>query len=264
MMKKILFTLVLLKFLTATAQTPLSTAVMFSAKDFVGVPHSLGDYLNDGKHVLLSFYTMNCGSCMAYSPHINQIYQNYGCNNADLIVLGVNWGANNFQLSQYHQQNSYSFPSLSGFEGYGNEINSDYEIQSFITVILIAPNSEILVSYVWPPSVSVIDSILNSHGVFPAPCTVGFDEQLSSGAAGIQIYPNPVEANFNIAAPDFAGEVELQMYDLHARLVHDYGKVNIRSANFSIPELKPGFYFLWIIDDRQNIYQKQIVITPMR
>jgi len=262
MMKKLLFALALLKVLTISAQTPLSTAVMFSAKDFVGVPHSLEDYMNDGKHVLLSFYTMNCGSCMAYSPHINQIYQNYGCNNADLIVLGVNWGANNFQLSLYHQQSGYSFPSLSGMEGYGNEINSDYEIQSFITVILIAPTSEILVSYIWPPSVSVIDSILNAHGVNPAPCTVGFGEQLSAGTSSFQVYPNPVQSNFSIAAPDFPGEVELQLFDTQGRHIHNFGKENIRSANYKLPELQTGIYFLRLTDEYQNIHHQRIVVSP--
>ncbi len=51
--------------------------------------HSLNTYLNDGKFVILNFYLETCGNCMASAPMIESIYNDFGQNQCQLIVLNI-------------------------------------------------------------------------------------------------------------------------------------------------------------------------------
>ena len=55
--------------------------------DIEGNTHSLSTYLDDNKYVLLNFYLETCGNCMATAPLIESIYQNYGQNECNIVVL---------------------------------------------------------------------------------------------------------------------------------------------------------------------------------
>lgn len=56
MRKLVLFSMALLCFASLSfSQTPLEEAVDFTATDIHGTSHTLFDYLNDGKYVLLEF-----------------------------------------------------------------------------------------------------------------------------------------------------------------------------------------------------------------
>lgn len=249
-MMKILLLLIFIfiAWFSAGAQTLLTTAVHFEAKDFEGVPHNLTEYLEDDKYVLLSFYTVNCGTCMTYSPHISQTYENFGCNNGDVIVLGVNWGATNYQLSQHHQQYALVFPALSGLEGYGNDITSDYQIESFISVILIAPDGDIVNQYIFPPSTAVLDSTLLSYGISMMDCTVGA-ELTKAQERKLDVFPNPASTSFRFRHNSHAGPLSIRLYDLNGRVVRDYGLHRSPLPAFSVAGLKPGLYVVKVHSD---------------
>lgn len=242
MMKKLLLlTFIFITWFSAGAQTLLTTAVHFEAKDFEGVPHNLTEYLDDDKYVMLSFYTVNCGTCMTYSPHVSQTYENFGCNNGDVIVLGVNWGATNYQLSQHHQQYDLIFPALSGLEGYGNDITSDYQIESFISVILIAPVGDIVNQYIFPPSTAVLDSTLLSYGLSMMDCTVGA-ELTKAQECKLEIFPNPASTSFRFRHFSDAGPFSIGLYDLNGRVIRDYGEHSALLPAYSVDGLEPGLY----------------------
>ena len=57
--------------------------------DVNGNLHSLSTYLNDGKFVLLNFYLKTCGNCMATAPKIESVYNDFGENQCELIVLNI-------------------------------------------------------------------------------------------------------------------------------------------------------------------------------
>jgi thiol-disulfide isomerase/thioredoxin len=57
--------------------------------DVDGNSHSLSTYLNDGKFVILNFYLKTCGNCMATAPKIQSIYNDFGENQCELIVLNI-------------------------------------------------------------------------------------------------------------------------------------------------------------------------------
>jgi len=261
LMKKTLYLFLLLSIaLPGVSQTPLINAVQIDAKDFNGMPHNLFNYLDNGKHVLLCFSTMNCGSCSTYSPHVSFIYEQYGCNNGDLIVLGVNWGATNIQLLEYHQQNGYTFPALSGFEGYGNEINQSYQIQSFISVILIAPDRTIVEQYIYPPSVSSLESLLSAYGLSAMSCTLGQESITDSDKIIIVAFPNPAIDFFSISGGSTGIEYIVGLHDLNGRLIRSYGKQALPSVPLSLIGIDYGVYVIKVLDENMTFYYRLLVM----
>ena len=84
-MKKLLFTFIGLMFIFQI-QAQIVTGFN-NITDTDGNTHSLSTYLNNGKFVVLNFYLLTCGNCMATAPMIESIYQNYGQNQCNVVVL---------------------------------------------------------------------------------------------------------------------------------------------------------------------------------
>ena len=59
----------------------------FTLTDQFGVEHTFSDY--KGKTVFLNFWATWCGPCQSEMPDIQALYEKYGSNEEDLIVLGV-------------------------------------------------------------------------------------------------------------------------------------------------------------------------------
>jgi thiol-disulfide isomerase/thioredoxin len=57
--------------------------------DANGNSHSLSTYLNNDKFVILNFYLETCGNCIASAPMIQSIYNDFGQNECELIVLNI-------------------------------------------------------------------------------------------------------------------------------------------------------------------------------
>ena len=94
-MKKILFACLFLIFTThinAQCNEGFMPSGFINFSDTNGDLHTLNNYLYSGKIVVLDFYLLTCGSCMASSPCIESLYQNYGQNNGDVIVLAMDVG----------------------------------------------------------------------------------------------------------------------------------------------------------------------------
>jgi len=87
-MKKLLLTLISLIFIF-NLQAQIVTGFN-NITDTDGNTHSLSNYLNNGKIVVLNFYILTCGNCMATAPKIESIYQNYGQNQCNVVVLSFN------------------------------------------------------------------------------------------------------------------------------------------------------------------------------
>ena len=59
----------------------------FTLVDQYGEEHTLSEYR--GKTVFLNFWATWCGPCQSEMPEIQSLYESYGSNGEDLIVLGV-------------------------------------------------------------------------------------------------------------------------------------------------------------------------------
>ena len=169
-MKKI-FTLIIIGLLTINlnAQTSLTTAVDFTVTDIHGQSHTLFNYLDNGKHVLIDFFFTTCPSCIASIPDLNAAYTNYGCNYGEVIFLSIDNGDTDAQVLQYENDHGSLMPSVSGIDGGGNSVTSSYGISAYPTVVLIAPNRTIIEQDIWP--VSNITTALPNAGLNTTPCT---------------------------------------------------------------------------------------------
>ncbi|MDZ4204556.1 MAG: redoxin domain-containing protein [Bacteroidales bacterium] len=252
MMKKILLLGVFMIICFSTRpQTPLLIAPHFEAKDFNGNPHELYTYLNAGKYVLLNFFTTSCGTCLVYNPHVNQAYIHYGCNTGNLKVLGINWGSTNALVAQYHQANGLSFPALSGQDGYGNEIAEQYQIASFISVILIAPNRQIVHQYIYPPTFETLQSVISSYGIGQSSCAVGTNQSIIALQSDLIIYPNPATSYVKINSGSYTSRISsLVLFDLTGRVIRAFDEQSLELANsiasLAVKGISAGYYTLHI------------------
>jgi thiol-disulfide isomerase/thioredoxin len=246
---------------TIFAQTPLDTAVNFSVKDVNGNIHRLYDYLDEGKIVLLDFFTTACGSCQIYAPEVSQTYLNFGCNTGNVIVLGINYGTDNHGVLVFDSLFNAIYPSVSGIQGRGNQINSNYTILSYPTVILITPDKLIAQKYIWPPSAGVLDSLLSAYGGVLSPCTIGLKEEKLP--VTLAVYPNPFsDALYLALETQFAEKLVLYVSDATGRRV--YEQPCEQSAQgyvhrvFSMGNCKPGFYIIGVEIPGKLTIQKKV------
>ena len=178
------------------AQTSLDTAVNFTVKDVNGTTHRLNEYLEQGKMVVIDFFTITCGPCSTYAPMINESYYHFGCNTSNVIFLGINWGADNAGVQNFGETYGVHYPEISGTEGNGNHVVDDYGVLSYPTVIVIMPDSYIAEKFIWPPATQQIDSLVSLHGGLFSDCTTAVPslDEMPGGKNKISsMYPMPAQ-----------------------------------------------------------------------
>ena len=198
--------LFLASFFTAQAQSPLTEAEDFMVKDIHGNSYSLFSILDEGKIVVLPFFTTTCGSCNIYTPEIVLSHRDFGCNEGNVFYLGINWGADNTGVADFIEVHNVGYPCASGIEGLGNEVNLQYEIVAHITALVITPDRQIVGQFYGPdfyPERDTLNNLLLSLGAQMQDCSVGLTELESDDQVLLSV-PNPfrtfVNLNFTIRA----------------------------------------------------------------
>ncbi|HRY32368.1 MAG TPA: redoxin domain-containing protein [Bacteroidales bacterium] len=233
------------------AQTTLDTAVNFSGKDINGVIHDLFDLLDAGKYVLLDFFTTSCGPCVTYAPEIQQAYVQYGSNQQNVFFLGINYGDDNIGVSAFDSLYGITFPTISGLDGHGNTIALQiFDVQSFPTLVLVAPNRLILSQQIYPPSFNNIDSTISA-----ALATTTVSELPSNSTHGLRIaglQPNPVTDHALIEIETLAGTiVSINVLSVTGSRVFEQEALRLSEGRHSIripaAHLERGIYFVQVI-----------------
>lgn len=119
------------------------SAIDFTLKDQFGIEHSLSQYR--GKTVLLNFWATWCPPCREEMPDIQQLYERYGKNEGDLIVLGVagpNMGGEKSkeEIAAFLEENGYSYPVVMDESG---DLFTKYGITAYPTTFMITKSGEI-------------------------------------------------------------------------------------------------------------------------
>lgn len=114
----------------------------FEEKDQNGTVHTLEQYR--GKVVLLNFWASWCGPCNAELPDIEELYQEYGQNEKDVIILGVtnpkteqflqSADVNEDELKEFMARKSLQFPTMMNSSG---SIFGDYQVSAFPTTFIV-------------------------------------------------------------------------------------------------------------------------------
>ncbi|CRZ35305.1 cytochrome c-type biogenesis protein [Herbinix hemicellulosilytica] len=121
---------------------PKFPAIDFTLKDQYGNEHTLSDY--KGKVVFLNFWTTWCPYCIEEMPDIEKIYNEYGKNQKDVIILGVanpssdeypyNQDVSRDEIIDFLEENGFTFPVV--FDETG-QVTMDYFISAYPTTFLI-------------------------------------------------------------------------------------------------------------------------------
>lgn len=114
----------------------LKAAASFRLEDQTGKQHDLSQYA--GKTVFINFWATWCPNCMREMPHIQSLYQEYGRNQKDVIILTLanpstkeypnNSDISVEELKQFIQKKGYEFPVLFDTTG---KVMDDYHIRAF-------------------------------------------------------------------------------------------------------------------------------------
>ena len=132
----------------AASERPVIPAPDFTLVDQYGETHTLSDYA--GKTVFLNFWAAWCGPCKSEMPEIQALYEKYGENQGDLIVLGVanpktedapyNQDVTQAEVEQFLEDNGYTFPVVMDTTG---EIFYYYGITAFPTTFMIGVDGNV-------------------------------------------------------------------------------------------------------------------------
>ena len=132
----------------AVSERPVIPAPDFTLVDQYGETHTLSDYA--GKTVFLNFWATWCGPCKSEMPEIQALYEKYGENQGDLIVLGVanpktedapyNQDVTQAEVEQFLEDNGYTFPVVMDTTG---EIFYYYGITAFPTTFMIGVDGNV-------------------------------------------------------------------------------------------------------------------------
>lgn len=237
------------------AQSGLTVAEDFSAKDVTGYMHTLSTYLDEGKIVVLPFFTTTCGSCNIYSPEIVLSHQDFGCNLGDVFYLGINWGADNIGVTDFISAHAVGYPCVSGLQGTGNEVNELYEIASHITCLVIMPDGEIAGQFFAPnayPTRDSLNSLLMTLGAEMYNCSLS-TEQLNNENNRIEISPNPVNYNTKLNLKvEFSGPYEIEILNITGQVLKSfpvYLDSHHQIIDLNLEAFSEGLFFIRL---RQN------------
>lgn len=227
------------------AQCPIPNAVDFTATDVHGREVHLFDILDGGQYVLIDFFFTTCGGCIEAVPYMIESYQAFGCNLHDVFYIEVDEGDHEAPCLAWATHFGVEYPTISGDAG-GTSICGQYMVSSFPTVILIAPNRDIVVRDLYPiyNAQSVI-SVLEEHGIQQHECYESVDE---TDADGFSVYPNPASDFFAVEAKNDSPVQYVEIFDMTGRKVLMSSELEIY-----VGELPKGLYFVKVAGDMQKL-----------
>ena len=132
----------------AASGRPVIPAPDFTLVDQYGEEHTLSDY--EGKTVFLNFWATWCGPCKREMPEVQALYEKYGNNEGDVIVLGVanpkseeypyNQDVTQPEVEQFLEDGGYTFPVVMDVTG---EVFYSYGISAFPTTFMIGADGNV-------------------------------------------------------------------------------------------------------------------------
>ena len=199
-MKKIL-TLIFLTILSFNikAQTSLTEAVDFTVTDCYGEQIRLFDILDRGQYVLIDFFYMNCTPCQTVAPKVVEAYEALGCNQHDVFFMEISPVDSDDVCQWWVERYGVSYPTI-GDDGGGLAVDEIYDIHSYPTFVLIAPDRSIAFQdidiYPIPDAQTIID-YLAPFGIEEHSCEEAPEETYPSVEITLgEITTTTIEATF--------------------------------------------------------------------
>ena len=150
----------------SASASELPPAPDFTLVDQNGQEHTLSDY--KGKVVFLNFWATWCGPCQREMPEIQQLYEDWGENTGEVVVLGV---ANPMdpdrpgnadsltagEIGDWLEEKGYTYPTVMDETG---EIFAQYGISAFPTTFMIDADGNVFGYITGSLTRDIMDSII--------------------------------------------------------------------------------------------------------
>ncbi len=228
----------------------------FNVVDVHGDSHHLYSYLEEGKFVCIDFYGTTCDQCRELVPIISDVYKSYGCNESQLVVLAIDLLHFDGEVQAFEEEYGGIYPAVSGKNGGGEQVYSDWQIQYWPQLVLINPE-RVLVSNIHPISPVLIDSVLQHHQILKDSCNAnGVNSLLLKDY--VSVYPNPSTNFLNIeVAEQYPSKMEIKLFNPLGKIVLETSfqkRYSLNTSNYT-----KGVYILEIECDGKRAYEKIII-----
>ena len=161
------------------AQCPLTQAVDFTATDVHGTEVHLFDILDGGQYVLIDFFFTTCGPCQQATPKVVESYYAMGCNQHDVFYMEIATGDTEEACLNWVNNYGVEYPTISGVAG-GTSICNQYQIGAYPTLILIAPDHQIVIQDLWPiNNAQTVITALEQHGLQQHDCNAAYNPMVT-------------------------------------------------------------------------------------
>lgn len=137
-----------------------TAAPAFELTDQYGTVHKLSDY--KGKVIFLNLWATWCPPCKAELPDIQALYEKYGSNTGDVIILGlagpdIGKEGNVSDITAFLSNNGYSFPVL--MDNGGTTVKS-LGLHAYPSTYVIDANGNIAASHVGKMSSDTMENLI--------------------------------------------------------------------------------------------------------
>lgn len=227
----------------------------FTVTDIHGATHQLSAITGSGQWVLLDFFFTTCPPCQGTVPIFSELHQKYGCNAGDLFCLSVDTGDSNAEVEGF--ENTYSTssghnpaPAVSGTEGGGNAVVSNFGVGAFPTYCLIGPDMKIRNLDIWPvSSVADFENAFTSAGFTPTAmsCPLAVNE-LTASLNDAKLFPNPSAAATTLSVNlEASVDVSVKVYNMvgaEVATMNFNGSEGVNAFELNTTDLSDGQYIV--------------------
>ncbi|HHB78471.1 MAG TPA: T9SS type A sorting domain-containing protein [Saprospiraceae bacterium] len=238
------------------AQVGIETPSNFTVTDTHGETHTLFDYLDDGKYVLIDFFFTTCNSCISAMPALNQASERYGCNQGDIVFIGLDRGNSNAEVIAFENTYGGYYPAVSGTEGGADNVVTAYGVAYFPTIALIAPNHTFVAKDIYPVTKTNLDKAIHLDAGLPYnpdACLATDNHNPLAGKVALKLFPNPVINNASVEISIARSmQITVNIINLLGQTIHTpidtvLSSPTTRYIEFS--DFNPGMYFIQLIAD---------------
>jgi thiol-disulfide isomerase/thioredoxin len=225
-----------------------ATCPDFTVTDVNGNSHNLYAYCDAGKYVVVDFFAYWCGPCASIAPTVHQFYEKYGCNQYDVIVIGIESDANSTlaNLNTFKQNAGLpasSFPNVLGSQG-GSGVKNQYGVSLYPTVVLIAPDKKMVNNDIWPiGSVGAIEAAFPQGAITAQSCASVANLSEMDLSATVNVYPNPAVNELTVFGSQLK---EVTLIDASGREVYSAVFNKQDEVTIDVSNLQTGVYVVRI------------------
>jgi len=221
--------------------------------DILGQSHTLYQYTDSGKYVLLDFFGYWCGSCRTKAPIIQTFYNKYGCNQHEVVVLGIEGDGTNAQLLEFDSLagiSSNSYPACSGLEGNGDSVHLLFGILGLPTLVIIGPDRKIITENITPSNTAPeILAAFPENSVQVHSCDPLYI--VAHSPSTITLYPNPTTGKIILTINSEAHNTSYSIADITGKIIFN-GELQKPISEIDLSHLIDGFYLIIINNELKS------------